>query len=209
MGRVRDGLCETRAAGSGASRAADVGSAGAAVGVHPRSARAPPTEGMESRERTTTDGTLMTDGRVGAFARGRTDDEEGGEDVSRGSAHGGPGPFAARDPEERLLEGPLAFLHLPRIRPARRRGELREEVEERALIGSRAGVDPRGRERAKALVQLRYGRRRHRGRRRRARLAAPERAHQCAEPRGGCLPDVSEGLMASLDSALESPRLLL
>ena len=94
-------------------------------------------------------------GRTGAFARGRTDDEEGGEDVRRGSAHGGPGPFAARDPEERLLEGPLAFLHLPRIRPARRRGELREEVEERALIGSRAGVDPRGRERAKALVQLR------------------------------------------------------
>ena len=145
------GACETtRAAGrsavgrraAGGDREVDAGpaaSAAAAVG-------GPPAVGVRG---------LNEQRRTGAFARGRTDDEEGGEDVRRGSAHGGPGPFAARDPEERLLEGPLAFLHLPRIRPARRRGELGEEVEERALIGSRAGVDPRGRERAKALVQLR------------------------------------------------------
>ena len=145
----------------------------------PRGAGGDPLASCERLERTTmTDGTFARRWRTGGVVR--TDDEEGGEDVGRGSAHGGSGPFAARDPEERLLEGSLAFLHLPRIRPARRRGELGEEVEERALIGSRAGVDPRGRERAKALVQLRYGRRRHRGRRRRAQLPAPERARQCA-----------------------------
>ena len=106
-----------------------------------------PLASCERLEQTTmTDGTFARRWRTGGVVR--TDDEEGGEDVGRGSAHGGSGPFAARDPEERLLEGSLAFLHLPRIRPARRRGELGEEVEERALIGSRAGVDPRGRERA-------------------------------------------------------------
>ena len=69
------------------------------------------------------------------------------------------------------------------------RRELGEEVEERALIGSRAGVDPRGRERAKALVQLRYGRRRHRGRRRRAPApGARARPPVRTSPRPRCLP---------------------